>query len=78
MVSVNALKKANLTAYAIRMNVCVTLSVMMIPSSWRYEMHLLSIQPPNDCLSFWDTVTMSIGAWLILLAVIEVIKLFDD
>ena len=39
---------------------------------------LLSIQPPpSDTLTFWDTVTMSITAWLLLLALLEVIKLFD-
>lgn len=78
MVSVNALKRANLTAYAIRTNACATLSVMMIHSSWRYEMHLLvSTLPPSDKLSFWDVITMSITAWLLLLALLEVIKLFD-
>lgn len=40
-------------------------------------MHLLSIPPPNDKLSFWDVITMSITAWLLLLAVLKVIQLFD-
>lgn len=41
-------------------------------------MHLLvSTLPPNDCLSFFDVITMSITAWLLLLAVLKVIQLFE-
>lgn len=45
-------------------------------------MNLIALAPracevANDCLSFWDVITMSITAWLLLLAVVKLIHLFE-